>query len=424
LSIGVLVSSRANLFFGWWVVFASAAVLFLTGGTFFYGFGALFNPMVNEFGWSRAATSFAFSLRSEVGGIAAPIVGFLVDRVGPRRLMVFGVATVAAGYVALSQVQDLVSFYAAIVVIAIGMSAAAGPVSIAAVARWFRRRRGRALAVLAMGAGSSGVMVVVLSALISAFDWRNALLIIAGLQMAISLPLALSIRNSPADMGLEPDGDLPPAVDENGEPVTPGLVEPEGLTAGRALRTGAFWRLAISLLVGNLGAIAIFVHLIPFLTKNVDMSEGLAAACVTAMVLLSLIGRFGFGYLADSLDKRLVMGVSHGLLALAVLLFATVYEPWQVLYALPLFGIGWGGVIPVRPALQADVFGMRAFGAIQGLMFTIATFGALIGPVWAGWMYDQTESYRLAFVVLASAGFLAVPLVLTLRRPLSEPGPA
>lgn len=406
------------------MVFASAAVLFLTGGTFFYGFGALFNPIVNEFGWSRAATSFAFSLRSEVGGIAAPVVGFMVDRVGPRRLMVFGVVTVAAGYVALSQVQTLWTFYAAIIVIAIGMSAAAGPVSIAAVARWFRRRRGRALAILTMGAGSSGVMVVVLAALISAFDWRNALLIVAALQMAISLPLALSIRNSPAEMGLEPDGDLPPALDEDGEPVKPGLAEWEGLTAGRAVRTGAFWRMAIALLVGNLGAIAIFVHLIPFLSKNVGMSEGLAAACVTAMVLLSLTGRFGFGYLADSLDKRVVMGVSQALLALAVILFATVYEPWQVLYVLPLFGLGWGGVIPVRPALQADIFGMKAFGAIQGLMFTIATLGALIGPVWAGWMYDQTESYRLAFVVLAAAGFLAVPLILTLRRPAGDPRPA
>ena len=90
MSIGTLVASRTGIFFGWWVVFVSAALIFLTGGTFFYGFSVLFNPIVNEFGWSRAAISFAFSRRSEVGGIAAPIVRFLVDRVGPRRLMVFG----------------------------------------------------------------------------------------------------------------------------------------------------------------------------------------------------------------------------------------------------------------------------------------------------------------------------------------------
>jgi MFS family permease len=232
-------------------------VVFLTGGTFFYGFGALFNPMVDEFGWSRAATSFAFSLRTEVGGIAAPIVGFLVDRVGSRRLMVFGVVTVALGFVLLSRVQDLWAFYGAVTVIAIGMSAAAGPVGIVAIAHWFRRRRGRALAFMAMGSGASGVMVLLLSWLISAFDWRNALLIIAAAQLAVCLPLALSIRNRPAELGLRPDGDLPEPVE--GAAATP-LLEPEGQSVAQALRSSAFWRLAVAVALGNLGAVAIIVH--------------------------------------------------------------------------------------------------------------------------------------------------------------------
>ena len=173
MSIGTLVASRTGIFFGWWVVFVSAALIFLTGGTFFYGFSVLFNPIVNEFGWSRAAVSFAFSLRSEVGGIAAPVVGFLVDRVGPRRLMVFGVVAVAVGFILLSRVETLWGFYGSVVVIAIGMSASVGPVGMVAVAHWFRRRRGRALAVMAMGAGSSGIMVVILAGLVSAFGWRR-----------------------------------------------------------------------------------------------------------------------------------------------------------------------------------------------------------------------------------------------------------
>jgi len=416
LSIGTLVASRTGFFFGWWVVFASSAILFLTGGTFFYGFGALFNPIVDEFGWSRAATSLAFSVRTEVGGIAAPIVGFVVDRVGPRRLMVFGVATVALGFILLSRIQDLWTFYGSIVVIAIGMSAAAGPVGMVAVAHWFRRRRGRAFAWMAMGSGSSGVMVVVLAWLISTFDWRNALLIIAAVQFAVCIPLALSIRNRPEDLGLLPDGDLEDdSAGESGAHAR--FAEPEGLTVGQALHTSAFWRIAVALAMGNAGAVAIIVHTIPFLTKSVGLSEGLAAASVTAMILLSLGGRFGFGVLADQVDKRFIMAGSYALLALAVLLFATVFRGWQVVYVLPLFGLGWGGIIPVRPALQAEVFGMRAFGAIQGLAFTIATLGGLAGPVFAGWMYDQTDSYRLAFVILGIAGFLAAPLILTLQRP-------
>ena len=416
MSIGTLVASRAGLFFGWWVVFASATVLFFTGGTFFYGFGALFNPIVNEFGWSRTAVSLAFSLRTEVGGIAAPVVGFLVDRLGARRLMVFGVATVALGFFLLSRIQDLWAFYGAIIVIAIGMSAAAGPVSMVAVAHWFRRYRGRAFALMAMGSGTSGIMVIVLAWLISTFDWRTALVIIAGIQIVVCIPLALSIRDRPSDLGLLPDGEDPGDPAQEGEQVSR-RDDAEGLTVWQALRSSAFWRIAGALAVGNAGAVAIIVHTIPFLTSSIGLSEGLAAASVTAMILLSLGGRFGFGFVADQVDKRFVMAAAYALLALAVLLFATVYEPWQVLIVLPLFGFGWGGVIPTRPALQAEVFGMRAFGAIQGLVFTVATLGALVGPVFAGWMYDQTESYRLAFVILASVGFLAVPLTATLQRP-------
>ena len=133
MSIGTIVASRTGFFFGWWVVFASAAIVFLTGGTFFYGFSALFDPLVAEFGWSRAATSFAFSLRSEVGGIAAPAVGFLVDRVGSRRVMVVGVLAVALGFVLLSRVQNLWAFYGSVVVIAIGISAAGGSVGMVAI---------------------------------------------------------------------------------------------------------------------------------------------------------------------------------------------------------------------------------------------------------------------------------------------------
>jgi len=413
VSIGTLVASRTGFFFGWWVVFVSAAVIFLTGGTFFYGFSVLFGPIVDEFGWSRASVSLGFSLRTEVGGLAAPLVGFLVDRVGSRRLMVFGVAIVAIGFVMLSRVEALWAFYGSVVVIAIGMSAAAGPVGIVAVAHWFRRRRGRALAFMAMGAGSSGIMVLVLSWLVATFDWRNALLIIAALQVAICLPLAFSMRDRPSDMGLHPDGDGDDEPSAGTEPIEREALE--GMGVRQALRNADFWRLAFAVGLANLGAMAIIVHQIPFLTGSVGLSDGAAAAAASGMILISIPGRFGFGFLADQMDKRFVMAAASALLALSVLLFATIREPWQVFLVLPLFGIGWGGVIPVRPALQAEVFGLRAFGAIQGLVFTIATLGGLGGPVFAGWMFDQTESYRLAFALLAAGGLGAAPLILGLR---------
>jgi MFS family permease len=255
--------------------------------------------------------------------------------------------------------------------------------------------------------------------LISAIGWRDALVIMALVQLAVCVPLALSVRNRPEDMGLEPDGDAFVQSEDGVEPVTRVA---EGLTVSEALRTSTFWKMSIAAGLTNVGVIAIVVHQIPFFTSSVGLSEALAAASVTTMTLLSLLGRLGFGQLADTMDKRYVMAMANALCGLSLLLYATVYEGWQVLYVLPVFALGFGGSIPVRPAFQAEYFGLKAFGAIQGLAFTIATLGGLLGPVFAGWMYDLTESYRLAFVALSAGSFVAVPLVLSVRRalPLDE----
>ena len=308
------------------------------------------------------------------------------------------------------------------IVIAIGMSATGGPVAMVAIAHWFRRRRARALAVMTVGAGASGVMVLVLAALISAVGWRDALVIMAVVQLVVCVPLALSIRNRPEDMGLQADGE-PLLPLESGESPESTLAH-EGLTVQQALRTPAFWKMAIAGGLANLGVIAIVVHQIPFFTSSIGLSEGLAAASVTAMTLLSLLGRLGFGYFADTMDKRYVIAACYGITAFSLLLYATVYSSWQVLYVLPVFALGFGGSIPVRPAFQAEYFGLKAFGAIQGLAFTIATLGGLFGPVFAGWMYDVTESYRLAFIALSAGSFLAVPLVLSVQSPAAvDEGP-
>jgi sugar phosphate permease len=317
----------------------------------------------------------------------------------------------------LSRTESLWGFYGAVIVIALGMSATGGPVGMVAIAHWFRRQRGRALALMTVGAGTSGVMVLVLALLISAVGWRDSLVIMAVVQLAVCIPLALSIRNRPEDMGLQPDGDPVASEDADEEGLT---AVPEGLTAREALRTPAFWKMAVAGGLTNLGVIAIVVHQIPFFTSSVGLSEGLAAATVTAMTLLSLIGRLGFGQLADTMDKRRVIALCYGITALSLLLFATTFSGWQVVYVLPVFALGFGGSIPVRPAFQAEYFGLRAFGAIQGLAFTIATIGGLLGPVFAGWMYDVTDSYRLAFVLLAVGSLAAVPLVLSVGAPTAR----
>jgi sugar phosphate permease len=421
---------RVRVFYGWWVVSASAAIVFLTGGTFFYGFSALVKPLQDEFGWSRALISGAFSLRTEVGGLASPVVGYLVDRIGARRLLLAGSVLVGAGFIALSRVESVWAFYATVMVIAVGMSATGGAVALTAAAHWFERQRGRAMAVLTAGAGSSGVMVVVLAVLISAFGWREALLIMGVVQWAVCIPLALVVRHRPQEMGLLPDGEAPQTPLEAAQTVgrLPGraaaLAEADGLADGplylqdsgltirQALHTRAFWLLALAMSLAGFGSTAIIVHQVVYVTEAAGLSDGEAAVVAMMMPMVSLIGRLGFGWLADYREKRQVLAASYVLLGLGILLLAAAQEPWQLLFFLAVFSPGWGGSIAVRPAFQAEYFGLRAFGALQGLMFTVSTLGSVAGPVFAGWVHDSTDTYRQAFVVLALATLAAAPAVL------------
>lgn len=416
MNLGTLVSARTGIFFGWWVVFVSAFVVLLTAGTFYYGFGTLFGPLVKEFGWSHASISLAFSLRTEVGGVAAPVVGLLVDRVGPRRLMTGGVITVAVGFVLLSRVQTLGAFYVAVLIIAVGMSASGGTVGYVAIAHWFRRRRGMAMGLLTVGGGVSGIMVVVLAMLISVTGWRDTLLILGLTQMVICVPLALSIRNRPEDLGLKPDGISEPHQEPSLPSESDSAQASEGLTVREALRSRSFWRFGISIALFNLGTTAIVVHQIPFFTSGIGLSEGAAAASVTAFTLMSIIGRFSGGYFADFVDKRFILAGTYTLTGISILLFASIYEIWQIFIVLPLFAVGFGGTIPVRAAFQAEHFGLRAYGAIQGLLLTMGTLGGVAGPVLVGWIFDQTESYHLAFALVSAGALLGAPLMLSIPK--------
>ena len=167
--------------------------------------------------------------------------------------------------------------------------------------------------------------------------------------------------------------------------------------------------------MGNFATTAIIVHQVPFLTGSVGLSEGFAAATVAIMTVLSLIGRLGFGFAADFMPKRIVTTIALAAIGVGVASFASVHHTWQLAYALTLFGIGFGGIIPVRASLMAEYFGLKAFGAIQGLMLTVTTLGAFAGPVLAGFLYDVSGSYRLAFVLLSIGPVLAIPLILTAK---------
>jgi sugar phosphate permease len=415
-----------RFFYGWWVVLATAAITLIASEAPIYCFSVLVEPLEEEFGWSRAAIGAGPSIAALMAGLTMPVAGYLVDRVGARRVLVAGVMLIGGGFVAISRVEALWQFYISVSVVAVGLALAGPPVCAVAIAHWFVKRRGLALGIMFAGAGASGVMVLLLAFLIAVLGWRTGEMIVGIGQLVTCIPLALTVRHRPEEMGLLPDGE-PPAPGEalaspppeavGGEGGGGGMGQEEGLTTGQALRTRFFWLLAAALILTYVGGLAVIVHVIPYLDESGGFTEEGAAMIAMGIPFGSLVGGLVFGWLADYLSKRWLLAVSWILQGLGILIFAAVHSPWQAAVFLVVFGPALGGAFTLLPALLPEYFGLRAFGTIQGLLMAAATLGGFIGPIFAGGVYDVMDSYRLAFLLLTLTTCIGAVVVLMMGRP-------
>ena len=290
---------RKKIFYGWWMVIASTIMSFFADGSFFYGFTVFFNPIRQNFGWSAAITSIAFSIQRVAMGLLSPVVGFLVDRVGPRRLMLFGWSMFGLGFLLTGRINSLWAFYGAFLVITLGMSFGFFLVMNTTVANWFIKKRSRAMTIISAGMASSGMLVPLLAFLVDKFDWRTSLTIVGVTLWTVGLPLSLVMRHRPAQYGLLPDGERGMEPDEEDSVLSAGpageAVEPDsaiGFTAREALRTRAFWLLAAISFFQQIGMGSVFVHVAPYL-ESIDISRAVAATTVTGLAICSLVGRLG-----------------------------------------------------------------------------------------------------------------------------------
>ncbi|MFC1885752.1 MFS transporter, partial [Thermodesulfobacteriota bacterium] len=191
-------TGKKKIFYGWWIVYASTILSFFAGGAFLYGFTTFFNPIRSAFGWSAAVTSIAFMLQRLELGIMGPIAGILVDRVGPRKLMIFGWIMIGLGYCSMSRINSLWSFYVTSLMIATGMSFGEYLVVNTTIAQWFTRLRSRALTVVFAGFGACGVIAPFLAMSINRYGWRDSLTIVGITMWIIGIPLCMVMRHKPS----------------------------------------------------------------------------------------------------------------------------------------------------------------------------------------------------------------------------------
>ena len=408
-------SKKHKLFYGWWILGAGFFIIFYISGFIQFGFTAVFEPIANDFGWSYAQVSLAGSMRGLEMGLFAPIVGFLVDRWGPRRLVFTGAAIVGLGLLLLSRINSLVTFYGAFMLIAAGISTCVGVVPITTVNNWFRRRATMATGILVSGTAIAGLLVPLATLLIDTYGWRTVMVILGFGAWGILLPLSLFFRHKPEQYGYLPDGDssdnLPPVEDQ------PPTQDAElNIGVKQALKSRTFWHIAIGLTCHIMVMNAVVIHVMPYLS-SIGIARSSSSLVASAIPLASIMGRLSFGWLGDRYDKKWITALGFVLTAFGLILFGylATAEAWVLVPFIILIGIGYGGPVPMMPALLREYFGRVRLGTLLGLAMGTASAGAMIGPPLAGWVFDKFGNYQGAW--FAFAGLLIAGTIIMLTTP-------
>ena len=393
------------------VAATSFLALFSIVGIALYGLPFFYDFMVREFGWSRAQVTSGNALsKLVVGPLFGFLAGWLVDRFGPRRLMVAGILMAGIALVGLGSIHSLTGFYVFYLFNALGYVCGGPLPNQVLLSRWFTRARGRAMGFAYLGIGIGGAVVPFLAVwLTRAVDWHGALQALGVLIVLAALPMALFVREAP-----------PAAVSTSSpDPRVPGPA-----AIGPVFRSPAFHLL----LAGSMCSIAAVggtnQHLKLFLSLDHGYSQAAAAQVASLVLVSSLAGRLGMGWLADRLPKKYVMLLIYALVASAIpVLFLTGTPGAVYLFAL-VFGIGLGGEYMVIPLMAAELFGVRVLGRAMGVVLTADGVAEALAPVLVGRMRDVTGSYVTGFATVigfALAGAIAVAFLPRTPSPVPRP---
>ena len=402
-----------SIFYGWWILAGAVAAMALGSGVSFWSFQLYVDPLETEFGWSRAQVSLGFSFSLLVAGLTGPLVGRWVDARGARSAIVVGGALASLSYLLLATTDSLWQWYVYNCINAAFRHLMFFIPFQALISRWFDRRRGLALGVLATGFSMGGFIVVpVMRAVIDAFGWDGSFVFSGAVVAALYLPLGLLlVRNSPAEIGAFADGEPPPA-DEPDRPVH----SASGFTLGQALRTPYFWVLAAAMTLFFYGLFGWLVHLVPFY-ESIGVSRSVAALLVSLAAGFGILARLAFGALADRI-RRLEFAAMGLLAFLMAAVTALIIDsgPAGIAVFIVFWVAGSGGGPLLEPLLLPRAFGLAHFGAILGTFGVIETVGLIASPAITGLIFDSTGSYDWALVMFVAAHALAFVLFLVAGR--------
>jgi len=376
--------------------FTSFVVLFAIVGLALYGLPLYYDFMVTEFGWSRTQVTSGNAIsKLLVGPLFGFVAGWIVDRFGPRRLMMAGIVMAGGALIGLAHMSSLSGFYLFYLFNAIGYVCGGPLPNQVLLSRWFDRARGKAMGFAYLGIGVGGTLVPLLSArLVAALGWRGALQVLGILIIVLALPFAYFVREKP-----DADGEGRRASTERPAPI------------GTVFRSPAFYLLAIGSMCSIAAVGGTNQHLKLFLSLDLHYPQASAAAIISTVLGFSIAGRLLMGWLADKIPKKRVMLIIYMLIALSIPLLFAGQSPLALYAFAAIFGLGLGGEYMIIPLMAAELFGVKVLGRLMGVVLTADGVAEAMAPMGIGYLHDVTGSYHTGFFVLigiALAGALAI----------------
>ena len=415
-----------RIFYGWWIVSGGFSLQMIVGSLMIHSFTAYFPLLQAQFGWSRSMLSGAFALSRAESGILGPLQGWLIDRFGPRVMVRGDMLLFGAGFIMFSYTDSVLDYYITFLLMALGSSVAGFLTVATTVVNWFERRRGVAMGIAMSGFGIGGLLVPAVAISLSTLGWRPTAFLSGVFIIIVGFPIAQLFRQRPEQYGYLPDGATMP--DSGGDytresldgGATPGGDDVGGFTAREAMRTPVFWLLSMGHAMALLTVGAVSLHLVPHIMESVGLTITAASGAVAVMTVFNILGQVGGGFLGDRFSKRMLCTIAMLMHAAALFILAYATTILPVFIFAVLHGTAWGLRGPMMTTIRADYFRRASFATIMGFSSLVVMVGMTSGPLFAGFMADIFDGYRIPFVIIAAltgAGSLFFALARPPRLP-------
>ncbi len=409
-------------FYGWVILGVVFLTEFVGAGMGGITVSIFFKPMGDSEGWSLSQLAAAVTAQGIAGLAIAPLLGPLIDRLGARTIMLIGAFVAGGGLLALMAVQSIWQFwvlYAIVGALGMGeMGRLTGPV---VVAKWFVRRRGRAMAIATSGVTIGGaVMAPIIGILINTVGWRETWAILGIVVLVVVVPVVwLFMKSRPEDLGLRPDGDRLDAgsVPAQAGPPSKDSSQEEQWTLKQALGTRSLWVLVLGMNLMGFLAAGMLYHQVQFFTTE-GLSHQNATYVFTASLWGATVSRIPWGFLVERFPVRYCLATIILFRSLGALSLVVVPFPWNIGTFLVSWSVMGGSMGLVQPMVFANYYGRSFLGSIQGTMRVLLSLPQLVGPLAVALVFDATGTYTLVFSVISSLGFVAAALAWAATPPV------